>query len=147
MQTTAARLTYSIGNEHNPVNPFGRSELVVEPTSSARLDHYDRGGHRAWTGRAEPATLARLWSALERAGFPSAPAQSAPPDATLCTLVAEVGGRRQAVLVGWDAARDLPGYAEAIMILDSMVWQLSEHTVGPTPATPLSVVSDMQRVS
>jgi hypothetical protein len=147
MQTTAARLTYSIGNEHNPVDPFGRSELVVEPTGSARLDHSSRGGHRAWTGRIEPAALARLWAALEQAGFPSVPAQSVPPDAPLCTLVVEAGGTRQAALVAWHAAPDLPGYAEAIMILDSIVWHLSEGTVGRSPAAPVSVVSDIQRVS
>ncbi len=143
-----ARLTYSIGNEHNPTDPFGRSHLVVDPDGSVRLDHYGRlVQHRAWTGRLEPAALGQLWSALERAGFPNvAGHHPVPPDAPICTLAVEVGGTRQGAYLPWHAAQDLPGYDEAIMILDSIVRQLSEDTVGrPLSAAPVSVVGDIQR--
>ena len=145
-----ARLTYSIGNEHNPTDPFGRSHLVVEPDGSARLDHYGRlGQHRAWTGRVEPAALRRLWSALQRAGFPSvAGHHPPPPDAPVCSLTAEVGDRRQGAYVPWHAAQDLPGYDEAVMLLESIVGQLSEGTVGrPSTAAQVEVVGDIQRVA
>lgn len=31
---------YSVGNEHNPGDPWGRSELVIHADGSARLDHH-----------------------------------------------------------------------------------------------------------
>lgn len=145
-----ARLTYSIGNEHNPVDPFGRSHLVVEPDGGAQLDHYGRlGQHRAWTGRVEPAALQRLWSALQRAGFPSvADHHPLPPDAAICRLTAEAGDVRQIADVPWHAARGLPGYDEAVAILESIVRQLSEDTVGrPITAAQVAVVGDIRRVS
>ena len=48
----------------------------------------------------------------------------------------------------WHTAQNLPGYHEAITILDSTVRQLSEDTVGrPLTSAQVSVVGDIQRVS
>ena len=33
-------IRYRVGNEHNPADPWGRSELVIHPDGSARLDHH-----------------------------------------------------------------------------------------------------------
>src|SRR5579859_1888100 len=48
-----ARLTYSVGNEHNPMHLSGRSELAIKPNGEARLEHHARFAQvRVWTGRA-----------------------------------------------------------------------------------------------
>src|ERR1044072_3593344 len=72
---TISLLSYSVGNEHDPGDPWGRSELGLQPDGSARLDHFfsRRGPAGAWTGRVDEAALRTLWSALEQAGFPAAP--------------------------------------------------------------------------
>ncbi len=38
---TGLTIGYSVGNEHNPSDPWGRSELVIQADGSARLDHID----------------------------------------------------------------------------------------------------------
>jgi hypothetical protein len=98
---TRPTIRYSVGNEHNPADPWGRSELVIHPDGSARLDHhFSMGGEpRAWSGRVDPAALDELLAALDRAGFPPFPSVTAlPPDSTLrwnlrkSERSAEVGG-------------------------------------------------------
>jgi hypothetical protein len=48
---------YSVGNENNPADPWGRSELVILPGGRARLDHHfsRRRTAGAWTGQVETA--------------------------------------------------------------------------------------------
>ena len=44
---------YSVGNEHDPGDPWGRSELVIHADGSARLDHhFSRGRETARLGLA-----------------------------------------------------------------------------------------------
>jgi hypothetical protein len=141
------RLTYSVGNEHDPTDPFGRSELTIEPAGGTRLDHDQHGRHRAWSGRVGPAAVERLWAALARAGFPRVGNQRpVPAGAPLCTLVAGDGEARRAVRLAWREARGLPGYDEAITILDDIIRQLSGEAMGGVPDAPGVVVSDIQRV-
>ena len=59
----AGTVGYSVGNEHNPGNPWGRSELVIAPDAQARLDHFfsRRPATGSWTGQVDDAALAALW--------------------------------------------------------------------------------------
>src|SRR5436305_470927 len=137
---TRGGLSYSVGNEHSPVDPFGRSELALTPEGGARLDQYTRGrGHQAWTGRVDGEALDRLWAALDRAGFPQVPPLRLVPDATLRILTAERNGVRASASLDYHAAARLPGYDEAFDILDSIIRQLSENTV-PLPAQQPTIV-------
>ena len=87
-------LRYSAGNEHNPGDPWGRSELVIAADGSARLDHHFSRVRAAgaWTGRVDASALERLWRALDRAGFPAAPTEPFVAGATLRVLTVETGG-------------------------------------------------------
>jgi hypothetical protein len=140
------RLTYSIGHEHNPADPFGRSELTIDPAGGARLDHYRLGEHRAWTGRVALAALERLWSALDRAGFPVAVDGPLPPDATICTLATGDGATRRVARLAWREARGMPGYGQAIALLDDIIRELDGDAAGPGRVARRSLVGDVQRV-
>jgi hypothetical protein len=138
------RLTYSVGNEHNPANPFGRNELAIECDGAVRLEHHRFGQQRGWTGSVGRAVLDRLWTALDLAEFPNIAYQRLPADSTIRVLSAESGPIRETVHVAWHAAKDLPGYDEAFMILDAIVRELSEDTVRVTSALQPPFVTDIQ---
>ena len=122
------RVTYSVGNENDPGNPFGRSELAIEPDGTARLDHHKRGGaHDSFSGTAPLAELDRLFAALERAGFPSVTPHQIPGGSTLRKL--EVAGTATTLPIEYYAAKKLPGYAEAFAVLDTLIGTLSGGTV------------------
>jgi hypothetical protein len=125
---TPRTLRYSAGNEHSPTDPWGRSELVIQPDGRARLDHhFSRGrGTRVWTGRVGAAALAALWAALDRSGFPVAPRPQLVPDATVHQLTVQAGEESQQVIV--DRSQAPPGYREAFALLDQVTGQLSGGT-------------------
>ena len=148
------RLRYSVGSEYVPTDPFGRSELVIERDGAARLEQFmSFGRHGAWTGRVDPASLARLWAALERAGFPRVPEAAdrlLRPDETMRRLVAEGDGAqpaRQEVALPYPEVENLPGYDEAFALLDTIVGQLSKDIVQRTGAAETPIVAGIQRVT
>jgi hypothetical protein len=125
-------IRYSVGNEHNPADPLGRSELVIHPDGSARLDHhFSRGGEpRAWSGHVDAAALDELLAALDRAGFPpSRPAQGFPPDSALRWLAVEAAGAVQQGVISRDDPSPQPGYAAAFDLIDAVIRQLSGAAV------------------
>src|SRR3954471_1073481 len=87
LAATAMTLRYRAGNEHNPSDPFGRLELIVDPDGTARLDHYRVGAHQAWGGVIDAAVLERVSDALARAGFPDVPAHPLPASSTVRDLM------------------------------------------------------------
>jgi hypothetical protein len=125
-------IRYLVGNEHNPADPRGRSELVIHPDGSARLDHHFSRGRepRAWSGRVDPAALDELLAALDRAGFPPfPPAQAFPPDSTLRWLAVEADGTVRQALISWHDPAPQPGYAAAFDLIDAVIRQLSGDAV------------------
>jgi hypothetical protein len=125
-------IRYSVGNEHDPGDPWGRSELVIHADGSARLDHHFSRGRppRAWAGHIDAAALGELLIALDRAGFPAVPPMPPlPPGATLRRLAVEADGTVQQVLISWDRALPLPGYAEVFDLIDAAIRQLSGDAV------------------
>jgi hypothetical protein len=138
-------IRYSTGNEHNPADPWGRSELVVHADGRARLDHhFSRGGSaRAWTGQVDAAPLGALGAALEESGFPAVPGPGfLPPDATVRCLVVEADGSAQQASLGWHQTPSLPGYATVFDILDGVIRQLSSEAV-PYQSTQPPIVRDI----
>jgi hypothetical protein len=129
---TRPTIRYRVGNEHNPADPWGRSELVIHPDGSARLDHhFSMGGEsRAWFGQVDVAALDELLAALEQAGFPPfAPAVPFPPDTTLRWLAVEADGAVRQGLINWDDPAPQPGYAVAFDLIDAVIRQLSGDAV------------------
>jgi hypothetical protein len=117
-------IRYSVGNEHNPADPRGRSELVVHPDGSARLDHhFSMGGEaRAWFGHVDEAALDEALAALGQAGFPPFPrAVPAPPGSTFRRLALEADGTVQQGLISWDDLALPPGYAGFFDLIDAVI--------------------------
>jgi len=138
---TRPAIRYSVGNEHNPADPWGRSELVIHSDGSARLDHYfSMGGEpRAWFGYVDAAALDEMLASLGRAGFPPFPqAVPAPPDTAWRRLALESDGSVQQGMVSWDDPALPPGYAAAFDLIDAVIRQLSGDAVDyPTTRGPV----------
>jgi hypothetical protein len=134
-------LRYSVGNEHNPSDPWGRSELVIHADGSARLDHYFSRGlpPGAWAGQVDAAALREMLAALGQAGFPAVPpAGPLPPGATVRRLTMEADGASRQALVSWHRTPALPGYAAAFDLIDAVIRQLSGDAVPyPTKRGPV----------
>jgi hypothetical protein len=137
------RIRYSVGNENNPGNPWGRSELVIEPDGTARLEHYfSRGVRRVggWTGRVDQPAIDIVWTGLSQAGFPAAPTTTFLPGSSLRHLTVESDGVNQQTIVDRHGAAKLPGYAEAFDVLDGVIRQLSGDSV-PYPTKQGQIVT------
>lgn len=136
-------LHYTVGNEHDPGDPWGRSELVIEADETARLDHHFSrvGGTGAWSGRVDASALDRLWSALDRAGFPAGSAAGLTAGSAVRRITVQAGGVSQQVMLGWHEAASMPGYDEAFGILDAVANQLSANAV-TYPTRESTIVSD-----
>jgi hypothetical protein len=147
MSAFPRRLDYNAGLENAPGDPFGRTELSLEPDGSARLTHKHVGEVRTWTAKVDVTTLQTLWDALERGGFPTIPPHRIPGGSAMRTLVAHVGDAQQTGHVAWNSAKDLAGYSDAFPILDSIVRQISEDTVQAAPNTLPPCVTDIVRSS
>lgn len=132
---------YRAGNEHNPGDPFGRTELVIRPDGSAWLDHIQMGGKiSTWIGQVAGTALDTVWSGLERAGFPVTPMENFVAGSTLRHLSVEVDGVAQQAVLAWHKTKSMPGYAEAFDVLDGVIRQLSGEKV-PYPSTQPQIVS------
>ena len=123
------RLSYGIGNEHNPADSFGRNRLVIETDGRARLDKFTRADRFAWTGTVMAGVLDSLWSALERAGFPSFPCSKVPALGRMHSLSIGPGpasAKSVSIYIGARAA--IAGYDEAFTIIDAIIRQMSDDT-------------------
>jgi len=141
---TKPTIRYTVGNEHNPADPWGRSELTIHPDGSTRLDHYSATAAepRAWSGHVDAAALDELLAALDRAGFPPLPpARAFPPDTTLRSLAVEADGLVRQGLFSWHDPSPRPGYAAAFDVIDAVIRQLSGGAVA-YPAKRGTVVHD-----
>jgi hypothetical protein len=143
-----ARIAYGVGSKNDPADPWGRSELVIEPDGRARLDQDTRGGLFAWTGIVTARTLERLWSALEASGFPAFPIPPPPPPAGSAMRNLSIGPEgpdAPTIFLPYHAR--VPGYADAFAILDGIIRQLGEDTVKVAPASAEPLVESTSRVT
>lgn len=141
-------LQYSVGNENNPGDPWGRSELVVKGDGAARLEHHFSRSRTvaSWTGRVATDALDSLWHALQEAGFPTAPTTPFAPGSSLRRLTVAIDGVPAQAILDWHSSAFLPGYAEAFDLLDGIIRQLSGDTVTyPTRQPP--IVHDIAAVA
>ncbi|GAA3337147.1 hypothetical protein GCM10020358_12350 [Amorphoplanes nipponensis] len=144
---TERRYRYSVGNEHDPGDPWGRSELVIEPDGVTRLDHHFpvSPGPRSWTGRIPPAAVRALWRGLEQAGFPAGPASPPPAGSALRRLTVETPRGAVGVVLPWNLAASAEGYAAVADLIDGVISQLTGGAVDH-PSTRPAVVSDIVAV-
>jgi hypothetical protein len=137
----AGTIRYRVGNENSPADPWGRSELVIQPDGEARLDHHFSRwrGAGSWAGRVDAVAMDALWAALDLAGFPAAPDLRPVAGATLRDLAVEADGASVRAIIDWHQAPALSGYAEAFDLLDGVIRQLSGDSVG-YPTTQRTIV-------
>jgi hypothetical protein len=139
------RIYYQVGSEHNPGDPFGRSDLVIETDGRAQLDQYTRAGHSVWIGKVAASALDTFWAALEQAGFPQFPHHPVPGGSAIRDL--NVGGpERKSAYIAYHAAESMPGYDVAFQVLDTIIRQLSEDTVRVGSASGPTIVDAVTRL-
>jgi len=141
---TSRTLRYSVGNEHNPSDPWGRSELLIRADGRAELEHHfaRTGQARAWAGQVDAAALDELWAALGHEGFPAVtPTPPLPADATVRRLTVEADGAAHQARLSLAHTLSQPGYAAVFDLLDAVIRQLSGDAVA-YPAKRGPVVHD-----
>jgi hypothetical protein len=145
---TVRLLRYSVGNENDPGDPWGRSELVIQPDGTARLEHHFSRLRTAsaWTGHIDATALEALWTALDHAWRPADPTSPPVAGATLRKLTVEVDGTSRQAVIDSHTTSSLPGYTEAFDMLDGIIRQLSGDTV-TYPTTQPAIVRDIAAVS
>lgn len=148
MASRRGNLRYGVGNEHSPTDPFGRTVLLIAPDGEARLDHFTRAGHAAWTGTVPAEVLARLWAAVDEDGFFDLPRRPAPAgSATRSLTVGDAAPDARSMFVPYHAIGDRPAHAIAFPLLDAIIRQLGEDTIQAVPATDEVLVRDVRRVA
>jgi len=128
------RIEYSSGNRNAPGDPFGEVILSLSADGRARIDNRIATLHRVWEGRVAQATLQRALVLLDRAGFPRVAAHPIPAGSSLRVVRITSGGEETRNLpIAWHATSSMPEYREAFQLLDSIVVELSQKTLGEDP--------------
>jgi hypothetical protein len=119
-------LWYTIGNEFNPSDPFGRIVLTVDADDHAVLHHHWMQGNGAWAGDVATGLVARIKADLARGGFPAVPQHQLPGGATLRQVEVVDGDADPQYAVLYERlGMELDGYREAFEALDALAVQLS----------------------
>ncbi len=147
--TPELRITYDIGQEFSPADPFGRTVLVIEGDGRVRLDVRGAGRPpRAWEARVTPTALTELLDALRQARFPAGSQRVFVPDAPIARIHVARKGAEAEVQIDRYKAEELPGYRDAYAILDSLAWQVSGGETAPPaqPAPAQGAITDVTKV-
>lgn len=134
-------VAYSIGNENNPADPFGRVALRISAAGAAQLEHVSRAERRTWTAIVRPEALHQLRAALAASGFPTVPPGLPVPDSAVRTLT--VGSTTALVE---PKVAGLAFYADAFALLDAIADEISGGTIRPRPPTGQPLVTSIARV-
>jgi hypothetical protein len=126
---------FTLGNEHNPSDPFGRVVITIDG-DDVTLEHFSRAGNATYTGELGPGVADEITAALERGGFPHVPPHDIVAGASLRQL--EVNGRSATVEDFF--GRSLDGYKDAFAILDSLTLQLTGNAEHDRLHTPVSKI-------
>lgn len=136
------RLVYQCGNQHNPGDPFGSVTLTITGDAAVIIENKYRGGERSFTGATTLEVIERLLSHLSAAGFPVVAPHRIPAGSALRNLSIESGGQvEQAPPTGYHAIRQMPGYAEAYQMLDSIVTIVSKNALAIVPSPDPSLAT------
>jgi len=142
------RVTYEVGNENNPSNPWGRRLLEMGGEGGARLEHFGvTGDSRVWQGRVAVEVLSSLLESLSRASFPDVARKMPPPGAGMVDLRVQSESYDERAFMPCSQADELPGYRDAFRTLDSIVRQLSEGSLEATPDFVPGLVTGVTLVS
>jgi|GEM_PF-2111953 len=138
------RIWYTVGNEHNPSDPFGRVVLTIEADGSAELEHYSRMGDGAWTARVAPDVIARIRSELARSSFPHVPREPIPAGSALRHLEVVTDDEPEYAVMSAQQGERLEGFAQAFELLDAIAVRISSGAyAGGRDVLAASDVSDV----
>ena len=127
MTSPGRRVWSTIGNEHNPTDPFGRIVLTIDEDDHGRVEHFPGygGGGGTWTGDVPPGFVDELRAELDRGGDPDALRQPIPPDGTIRQIEIVTDDVPRSWMFYDGFARKLDGYKEACALLDGLAHRLS----------------------
>jgi hypothetical protein len=125
---------FTIGNEHNPSDPFGRVVISIGDDDRVTLEHFSRAGNATYTADLSPGVREEITSALARGGFPEVPPHQIPAGGAIRRL--DVDG--QSASMYDDFGKSLDGYKEAFAILDSLTLQLTGYAEHDELRTPVA---------
>jgi hypothetical protein len=134
-------LWFTIGNEHNPGDPFGRVVLTIDDANHLVLEHYARQGNSSCTADVGAGVVDDIRAALARGGFPQVPRHQIPAGATMRQLELVTDGEPQYAMVEDFFGKQLEGYRDAFAILDSLTLQLTGNAEHDQLGTPVSNVT------
>ncbi|HEY8641704.1 MAG TPA: hypothetical protein VIO84_02945 [Candidatus Dormibacteraeota bacterium] len=136
-------IRYRAGSEYAPDDPFGRTLLWLHRDGRARLGNWHRGNSRAWSGHVDTTVLGQVVAHLQAGGFPDAKPLSLVPGATfeIRILTDSPRSKPDPLTVGDNTHSRNPDYRAAIVLLDSVVRQLSQDTI-PVGAAPTRTLVD-----
>ncbi|MDA0142046.1 hypothetical protein [Solirubrobacter deserti] len=136
---------YSIGNEHNPGNPFGRIELIIDEDNHAKLELHFVGASSEWTGDVAPGLTDEIKAAFARGGFPHRPRHMLPAGATVREVELVVDDKPDYLMIYDRLGMEVDGYKDGFAMLEAIAVQLSEGAYkGGEDSLPPSV-SNIQR--
>ena len=140
--TDLIRLT--LGNEHNPADPFGRVVIAIGDDDVVTLEHFSRQGNATYTAELGPGVTDEIKATLARRGFPDVPPHQIPAGASRRRLEVETDCEPQHATVEDFFAKQLEGYKDAFATLDSLTLQLTGYAEHDKLRTP---VSNIQKVA
>ena len=127
---------YSAGNEHSPTDRAGRVSVELEEDGTLRVSHHAwlSGQRRIWSARVEPTVVSDILAAMAEARFPTQPDLHLLPDERARVLHIPGTGT---VILPWDAALTLPGYADTFQWLDALIASaMTQPTSEPAEPAP-----------
>jgi hypothetical protein len=150
MGSDTRTLTYGYGNEYGPNGIFGRSELQIatkDNKTTVTLEHRQLDQKHVWTAVLAADTEQAIWKALQKSDFPdTAQPQSIIADAITCDIRVmnlELFPKEVGILLPQTMLEALPGYAELLPVLNSIIFQVSNGSAGKNSLTQI-VVSQIQ---
>ena len=131
-------LWYTIGNEFNPGDPFGRIVLTIDDAHHATLEHHWMQGNGAWEGDVAPGFLEDVRAALARGGFPHVPPHPVPGGATFRQVELVAADDPQYAMLEERFGMQSEGYKDAFVVLDALATALSggRYRAGDAAAAP-----------
>jgi hypothetical protein len=143
-----AMVWYTLGNEFDPGDPFGRIALTVAGDGAAELQLHSRNGGGSWTGEVADGVFEQVRSDLVRGDFPKVPPHPVPAGSAMRQLeLASDDHEPQYAMLTERLGRELDGYQQAFATLDSLAVQLSSGAYKGAQDTLAPSVTNVRRIS
>jgi hypothetical protein len=144
MNPDSRTLAYSFGNQYGPNGIHGRFELEIATQGGktvVTLAHKQLDQQRSWTAVLSADTEQAIWSALQKSDFPNtARPEALVPDETICSISvtnSAVAPDTVRTSLPLDRLKELPGYAELVPLLDTIISQITDESTEKTSVSAI----------